>query len=81
MQNIEPDIFVLGFQEIDLSTEALLYAASSTKEEVWMTAITAALGEKGVLYEKVELVCISTPATLLSLGHSSWPPLNSLECY
>lgn len=52
-QNVDPDIFVLGFQEVDLSTEALLYAVSSAKEEMWMTAITAALGEKGVLYEKL----------------------------
>lgn len=67
-QNVDPDIFVLGFQEVDLSTEALLYAVSSAKEEMWMTAITAALGEKGVLYEKVELVYIAIPATLLSLS-------------
>ncbi|KAL4071719.1 DNase I-like protein [Scleroderma citrinum] len=53
MRDIDPDIFVLGFQEIDLSTEALLYATSSAKEEMWLTAIIAALGEKGVLYEKL----------------------------
>ncbi|KIJ16415.1 hypothetical protein PAXINDRAFT_132353 [Paxillus involutus ATCC 200175] len=49
----DPDLFVLGFQELDLSTEALLYATSTSKEDVWVTAIFAALGEKGVLYEKL----------------------------
>ncbi|KAI6014392.1 hypothetical protein PISMIDRAFT_672048 [Pisolithus microcarpus 441] len=53
MKGGDPDIFVLGFQELDLSTEALLYATSSTKEEMWTTAIFAGLGEKGVLYEKL----------------------------
>lgn len=77
-QNIDPDIFVLGFQEVDLSTEALLYAANSAKEDMWMAAITAALGEKGVLYEKVGY-------SVLLLGlvswHLSWLPPNSLEYY
>ncbi|KAG6337006.1 hypothetical protein ID866_2066 [Astraeus odoratus] len=49
----EPDIFVLAFQEVDLSTEALLYTTSSAKEDMWLTAVFAALGEKGVLYEKL----------------------------
>ncbi|KAF9224893.1 DNase I-like protein [Gyrodon lividus] len=49
----DPDLFVLGFQELDLSTEALLYATSTLKEEAWVTSIFAALGEKGVLYEKL----------------------------
>ncbi|KAI6041460.1 DNase I-like protein [Pisolithus marmoratus] len=53
MKGDDPDIFVLGFQELDLSTEALLYATSSTKEDMWMTAVFAGLGEKGILYEKV----------------------------
>ncbi|KAI6126805.1 DNase I-like protein [Pisolithus sp. B1] len=53
MKGGDPDVFVLGFQELDLSTEALLYATSSTKEEMWTTAIFAGLGEKGILYEKL----------------------------
>ena len=57
----EPDILVLGFQELDTSTEALLYATTTLKEDAWLTAIFAALGEKRVLYEKV-------------LPHYSMPP-------
>lgn len=49
----EPDLLVLGFQEVDLSTEALLYTTSTLKEDQWLTAILASLGEKRVLYEKV----------------------------
>nr|GAT60061.1 DNase I-like protein [Mycena chlorophos] len=40
-----PDMLVLGFQELDLSTEALLYANSTAREEAWMEAIYAALGQ------------------------------------
>jgi hypothetical protein len=46
-------MLVLGFQELDLSTEALLYTTSTLKEDEWLTAIFAGLGEKRVLYEKV----------------------------
>ncbi|KAJ7023466.1 DNase I-like protein [Mycena alexandri] len=49
----DPDLLVLGFQELDLSTEALLYATSTFKEEAWCTAIFAALGAKAELYEKL----------------------------
>ncbi|TFK75551.1 DNase I-like protein [Pluteus cervinus] len=48
-----PDIFVFGFQELDLSTEALLYSTSTFREDTWTTAILAALGEKATLYEKL----------------------------
>ncbi|OAX42254.1 DNase I-like protein [Rhizopogon vinicolor AM-OR11-026] len=49
----DPDLLVLGFQEIDLSTEALLYATSTVREDAWVAAIFAGLGEKGILYEKL----------------------------
>lgn len=49
----DPDILVLGFQELDLSTEALLYSTSTTREDAWSLSIFAALGEKAVRYEKV----------------------------
>ncbi|KAF8128623.1 DNase I-like protein [Boletus edulis] len=49
----DPDVLVLGFQELDLSTEALLYTTSTLKEDEWLTAIFAGLGEKCVLYEKL----------------------------
>jgi phosphatidylinositol-bisphosphatase len=48
-----PDILALGFQELDLSTEALIYSLGSAKEDAWTMAITAALGEKAMDYEKV----------------------------
>lgn len=48
----DPDLLVLGFQELDLSTEALLYATSTVREDAWVEAIFAGLGEKGILYEK-----------------------------
>ena len=49
----DPDMLVLGFQELDLSTGALLYSSETTREEAWCTAVFAGLGEKAVLYEKV----------------------------
>ncbi|KAJ7285002.1 DNase I-like protein [Mycena rebaudengoi] len=51
--NTEPDLLVLGFQELDLSTEALIYSTSTFKEDAWCTAIFAALGERAELYEKL----------------------------
>ncbi|KAJ7612324.1 hypothetical protein DFH06DRAFT_1345073 [Mycena polygramma] len=48
-----PDLLVLGFQELDLSTEALIYATSTLKEEAWCTAALAALGAQAELYEKL----------------------------
>lgn len=49
----DPDMLVLGFQELDLSTEALLYSTKTIREEAWCTAVFAGLGEKAILYEKV----------------------------
>ena len=50
---LDPDLFVFAFQELDLSTEALLYSTKTAREEAWTMALTAALGEKEELYEKV----------------------------
>jgi hypothetical protein len=44
---------VLAFQELDLSTEALIYYANTVREDAWSHAIFAALGEKVIKYEKV----------------------------
>ena len=44
----DPDMLVLGFQELDLSTEALLYSTKTVREEAWCVAIFAGLGEKAV---------------------------------
>ncbi|KAF9552113.1 DNase I-like protein [Agrocybe pediades] len=49
----DPDMLVLGFQELDLSTEALLYSTRTTREDAWTLAVFAALGEKAVKYEKL----------------------------
>lgn len=48
----DPDLLVLGFQELDLSTEALLYSSGTAREDAWCLAVVAALGEKAVQYEK-----------------------------
>ena len=52
----DPDLLVFGFQELDLSTEALIYSTGTAREDAWCLAIFAALGEKGVKYEKVTLI-------------------------
>ena len=49
----DPDMLVLGFQELDLSTEALIYYTSTVREDAWCHAVFAALGEKAIKYEKV----------------------------
>ncbi|KAJ7092810.1 DNase I-like protein [Mycena belliarum] len=46
-----PDLIVLGFQELDLSAEALLYASSTARSDAWAEAVFAALGERGGEYE------------------------------
>lgn len=51
----DPDLLVLGFQELDLSTEALIYSTGTVKEDAWCTAVLAGLGEKAVNYEKVRI--------------------------
>jgi len=59
----DPDLFVFAFQELDLSTEALLYSSSTTREDAWCYAIFAALGEKGVRYEKVSAEFLQNSTT------------------
>ncbi|EKM57325.1 uncharacterized protein PHACADRAFT_208418 [Phanerochaete carnosa HHB-10118-sp] len=49
----DPDLIVLGFQELDLSASALIYSAETTREDAWLTAALAGLGEKAVEYEKL----------------------------
>ncbi|KIM41337.1 hypothetical protein M413DRAFT_146739 [Hebeloma cylindrosporum] len=49
----DPDLLVFGFQELDLSTEALIYSTGTAREDAWCLAIFAALGEKAVKYEKL----------------------------
>lgn len=49
----QPDVFVLSFQELDLSTEALIYSTGTAKEDAWCMAVFAALGEWGEHYVKL----------------------------
>ncbi|KAI9060023.1 DNase I-like protein [Trametes sanguinea] len=49
----DPDMIVLGFQELDLSAEALLYSSTTVREDAWCMAAFAGLGEKAALYEKL----------------------------
>ena len=54
----EADMLVMGFQEIDHSTEAFFNLAGHAREEVWTAAILAALGDKAERYEKVNVSMI-----------------------
>ncbi|KAG6895750.1 hypothetical protein C0992_012868 [Termitomyces sp. T32_za158] len=78
----DPDLLVLGFQELDLSTEALVYSSGTAKEDAWCHAIFAALGEKMELYEKVLKSCLSTdqPVNGFYPLDDSWHQGNTLEC-
>ena len=53
---LEPILLVLGFQELDLSTEALIYNTGPAKEDAWVTACVAGLGERGDEWEKVSFL-------------------------
>jgi hypothetical protein len=48
----DPDFFVLGFQEMDLSTEAY-FVYDPTKEEAWCESIEASLSKRTAKYTKV----------------------------
>jgi hypothetical protein len=66
--DFEPDLLVLGFEELDLSAGALVAGAGTSREEAWTVAIIASLGEKGSLYEKVQLIpTLSYSFVLISL--------------
>ncbi|CCL99367.1 uncharacterized protein FIBRA_01385 [Fibroporia radiculosa] len=49
----DSDLLVFAFQELDLSTEALLYSTKTVREDAWCAALFAGLGEKASLYEKL----------------------------
>jgi phosphatidylinositol-bisphosphatase len=55
----EADMLVMGFQEIDHSTEAFFNLAGPAREEAWTTAILAALGDKAEQYEKVNFLMVT----------------------
>jgi len=54
----EPDILIFGFQEVDLSTGALLYSTSTALEEAWTQTISTSLGQHAHSYVKVALLPI-----------------------
>lgn len=52
----EPDILIFGFEEVDLSTGALLYSVSTALEEAWTQSILTGLGQHAHSYVKVALL-------------------------
>lgn len=49
----EPDMYIFGFQELDLTTSALLYSTSKELEDKWTEAIMTSLGDAAGKYVKV----------------------------
>ncbi|ELU39553.1 endonuclease/Exonuclease/phosphatase family domain-containing protein [Rhizoctonia solani AG-1 IA] len=47
------DLIVLGFQELDLSTEALLISTTTLREDIWCEALMRDLAELGEEYVKL----------------------------
>jgi phosphatidylinositol-bisphosphatase len=54
----EADMLVMGFQEVEHSTEAFFNFAGRAREEAWTEAILAALGDKAERYEKVSSLMV-----------------------
>ena len=84
---LEPTLLVLGFQELDLSTEALIYNTGPAKEDAWVTACIAGLGEKGDDWEKVSSSVLPSRARSairksysFYLSLHSWPQNSWSEC-
>jgi inositol polyphosphate 5-phosphatase INPP5B/F len=64
--SLAPSMLVLGFQELDLSTEALIYNTGPAKEDAWVMACIAGLGESGDEWEKVSSRARSVPQECIS---------------
>jgi phosphatidylinositol-bisphosphatase len=54
----EADMLIMGFQEVEHSTEALFKFAGRSREEAWTEAILATLGDKAERYEKVSFLMV-----------------------
>lgn len=80
----DPDILVVCFQELDLSAGALLYSTEALRENAWTSAVSAGLGEKLELYDKVShdgYSFVRTNEMLSILSYSgSWSQSNWSEC-
>lgn len=63
----EPDILIFGFEEVDLSTGALLYSTSTVLEGAWTQTIVTSLGEHAHSYVKVALLPLRTTVNLIWL--------------
>lgn len=57
------DMYVFGFQEVDMSTEAFMYGTPAAKEEAWFSALSRGLGEG---YVKVRISNL-TEITIISV--------------
>ena len=53
--DFEPDLLVLGFEELDLSAGALVVGSGTSREDAWTKAALAGLGDRGEAYEKVRI--------------------------
>ena len=52
-RSFNPDVLVLGFQELDLSTQALVMSTQTLREDAWTEAVFTALGDRSTQYTKV----------------------------
>ena len=80
----DPDVIVVGFQELDLSAGALLYSTETLRENAWTSAVFAGLGEKRELYDKVShdgYSSVKSNEVLSILSHSGSSSRNNWsEC-
>jgi hypothetical protein len=78
------DIVALAFQELDLSTAALIYATEKSREEAWTQAVLRSLNKHSTkeepTYTKVGLFLNESEISNKASRYRC-PPSNSLACY